>query len=57
MEDKLYGMMGQLGGMKIPLNQPGGGSPNKRPRSRGGEHASDFFDPLVGDKPINKDAD
>jgi N-acetylglucosamine-6-sulfatase len=42
--------------MEIPLNQPKGGSANKRLRSRGGQHAADFPDPLVVDKPINQDA-
>jgi N-acetylglucosamine-6-sulfatase len=57
MEDKLYSMMRELGGMEVPLNQPMGNSANKRLRSRGGQHGSDFPDPLVVDKPINKDAD
>lgn len=56
MENKLYSMMGELGGMEVPLNQPMGGSANKRLRSRGGQHAADFPDPLVVDKPINQDA-
>jgi len=56
MEDKLYGMMAELGGMEIPLNQPKGGSANKRLRSRGGQHAADFPDALVVDEPLNKDA-
>jgi len=56
MEDKLYSMMRDLGGMEVPLNQPEGGSANKRLRTRGGERASDFPDPLVVDKPINQDA-
>ena len=57
MENKLYSMMGELGGMEIPLNQPLGSSANKRLRSRGGEHAADFPAPLVVDKPLNKDAE
>ena len=56
MEDELYRMMDQLGGMEIPLNQPAGGFNNKRLRSRGGDHASDFPSPTVVDKPINTDA-
>ena len=56
MEDKLYGMMGEMGGMEIPLNQPRGNSANKRLRSRGGQDAADFPDPLVVDKPLNSDA-
>jgi N-acetylglucosamine-6-sulfatase len=42
--------------MEIPLNQPMGGINNKRLRSRGGDHASDFPPPLVVNKPINQDA-
>ena len=57
MENKLYEMMRELGGMEVPLNQPKGNSANKRLRSRGGQHASDFPDPLVVDKPLNFDAD
>ncbi len=57
MENKLYSMMGELGGMEIPLNQPRGESANKRLRDRGGKHGADFPDPLVVDRPINQDAD
>ena len=56
MENHLYRMMGDLGGMEIPLNQPRGGSGNKRLRNRGGESASDFPAPMVVDEPINKNA-
>jgi N-acetylglucosamine-6-sulfatase len=56
MENKLYDMMADLGGMDVPLNQPRGGINNKRLRSRGGDHASDFPAALVIDKPINTDA-
>jgi hypothetical protein len=42
MENKLYQMMGELGGMEIPLNQPAGGSNDKRLRSRGGEQGHGF---------------
>lgn len=55
MENALYRMMGELGGMEIPLNQPGG-SDNKRLRERGGEKASDFPSPMVVDEPINNNA-
>ncbi|MCU0786819.1 MAG: sulfatase [Verrucomicrobia bacterium] len=56
MENTLYKKMNELGGMEIPLNQPMGGINNKRLRSRGGDHASDFPPPLVVNKPINQDA-
>ena len=57
MENELYRMMADLGGMEIPMNQPRGGINNKRLRSRGGEHAADFPEPFVVDEPINTDAD
>ncbi|MDI1249790.1 MAG: sulfatase [Lacunisphaera sp.] len=56
MEDKLYAMMTELGGMEIPLNQPTGGINNQRLRSRGGAGASVFPNPLVVDEPINQNA-
>jgi N-acetylglucosamine-6-sulfatase len=57
MEDELYGMMGKLGGMEIPLNQPKGGINEKRLRSRGGEKAADFPPSNVVDAPLNNNAD
>ncbi len=56
MENRLYEMMHEMGGMFVPLNQPRGGSANKRLRSRGGKKAADFPDPLVVDEPINRNA-
>ncbi|MCA9126445.1 MAG: sulfatase [Planctomycetales bacterium] len=56
MENRLYEMMAALGGMDIPMNQPSGNSQNKRLRSRGGEHASDFPADFVLDAPINDNA-
>ena len=56
MENKLYSMLGEKGGMFIPLNQPRGNSQNKRLGSRGGKKAADFPAPLVVDKPINTNA-
>ena len=49
-------MMGEFGGMEIPMNQPAGGSNNVRLRSRGGEHASDLPPPMVVDEPVNTNA-
>jgi N-acetylglucosamine-6-sulfatase len=57
MENELYRMMAELGGMEIPLNQPKGGVNNKRLRSRGGDEAAAFPAPLVVDEPLNHDAD
>jgi N-acetylglucosamine-6-sulfatase len=56
MEDKLYAMMADLGGLEVPLNPPAGGINNKRLRSRGGDKAADFPDPFVVDEPINTNA-
>ena len=56
LENRLYSKMAQLGGMEIPLNQPAGGINNKRLRSRGGEHGTEFPEPTVVDKPINQNA-
>jgi N-acetylglucosamine-6-sulfatase len=56
MENQLYAKMADLGGMEIPLNQPRGGSSNLRLRSRGGEHASGFPEPMVVEEPVNKNA-
>jgi N-acetylglucosamine-6-sulfatase len=57
MEKELYRMMGELGGMEIPLNPPAGGSNDKRLRSRGGDQATDFPSSKVVDQPINTNAD
>jgi N-acetylglucosamine-6-sulfatase len=56
LENRLYRMMGEMGGMEIPLNQPSGGINNKRLRDRGGDAAADFPAPMVVDEPINRDA-
>jgi N-acetylglucosamine-6-sulfatase len=56
MENKLYQMMGELGGMEIPLNQPAGGVNNIRLRSRGGEKSSAFPPTMVVDEPVNTNA-
>lgn len=56
MEDRLYSVLGERGGMIIPLNQPKGGSQNKRLETRGGHHAADFPDSLVVPAPLNKGA-
>ena len=53
MENRLYQMMSDLGGMEIPLNQPSRGSQNKRLRVRNGDRAADFPDDFVVDEPLN----
>lgn len=56
MEDRLYEMLGDAGGMDIPMNQPSGNSQNKRWYDRGGQHAADFPKAIVVEDPINKQA-
>lgn len=59
MQDRLYAMMDELGGMDIPMNPPRGNQQNKRLRGngvhgRGGEQAADFPEALVVDQPLRK---
>jgi N-acetylglucosamine-6-sulfatase len=49
-------MLDDQGGMYIPLNQPRGGSQNKRLSTRGGDGASDFPAHMVVEEPINRNA-
>jgi len=58
MENQLYQMMesSMEGGLHIPLNQPAGGSQNKRLRGRGGDKAADFPSNTVLDEPVHKNA-
>ena len=56
MENRLYAMLGEAGGMDIPMNQPRGNSQNKRWDDRGGNEAADFPKSLVVEEPINKQA-
>ena len=51
MENRLYKMMANLGGMEIPMNQPRGNSNNKRLRTRDGDTAADFPSDVVLDQP------
>ncbi|QDV64526.1 sulfatase family protein [Crateriforma conspicua] len=56
MENQLYSMLGQAGGMDIPMNQPAGRSQNKRWDDRGGNDAAAFPKAMVVDEPINRQA-
>ena len=56
MENKLYAMLGDKGGMDIPMNQPKGRSQNKRWVDRKGDKGADFPAALVVEEPINKNA-
>ena len=55
MQDRLYSMMDELGGMEIPLNPPRGRQQNKRLRGRGGDQAADFPKAMVVDEPLRKE--
>ncbi|MEW4486654.1 sulfatase [Thalassoglobus sp. JC818] len=52
MQDRLYEMMDELGGLQIPLNPPRGNQQNKRLRSRGGVKAADFPEAFIVDEPL-----
>lgn len=56
MESKLYEMLGEEGGMDIPMNQPKGGIKNKRWKRVDGQQASEFPQAMVVDEPINRNA-
>ena len=55
MQDRLYAMMAELGGMQIPLNPPRGRQQNKRLRKRGGVNAADFPEAFIVDEPLRKE--
>ena len=55
MQDRLYTMMAELGGMNIPLNPPRGRQQNKRLRNRGGVKAADFPEALIVDEPLREE--
>ncbi len=56
MENRLYSMLGDSGGLDIPMNQPSGRSQNKRWQEKGGSKAADFPRDLVVEDPINRQA-
>jgi N-acetylglucosamine-6-sulfatase len=56
MEDRLYAMLDDAGGMAIPLNQPGPRSSNLRYSRRSGWNASDFPASMIVDEPPNRNA-
>lgn len=55
MQNRLYEMMEELGGMEIPLNPPRGRQQNKRLRNRGGVDGANFPDALIVDEPLRKE--
>ena len=54
MQDRLYAMMADLGGMDIPMNAPRGNQQNKRLRAKGGAKAADFPEAFIVDDPPQK---
>ena len=56
METKLYEMLGDAGGMDIPMNQPRGRSQNRRWEERGGNAAAAFPKSIVVEQPVNQQA-
>jgi N-acetylglucosamine-6-sulfatase len=56
MENRLYAILGEKGGMYIPLNQPMGGSANKRLQGRNGNTSADFPPSMVVPEPLSKGA-
>jgi len=55
MQNQLYTMMEELGGMDIPLNRPKGQRKTERLRSRGGEKAADFPESFLVDEPLRRE--
>jgi N-acetylglucosamine-6-sulfatase len=56
LENRLYAMLGDSGGLDIPMNQPRGNSQNKRWAERGGNKAADFPKSTVVENPLNRQA-
>ena len=56
MESRLYAMLGQEGGMDIPMNRPKGSSQNKRWEDVGGSKAANFPKSIVVEQPLNREA-
>ena len=56
MEDRLYAMLSESGGMDIPMNKPSGWSQNKRYGKRDGKKAADFPESMIVQEPQHKNA-
>lgn len=54
MQNRLYAMMDDLGGMQIPINPPRGRQQNKRLKDRGAK-AADFPEAFIVDEPLRKE--
>ena len=55
MQNQLYTMMEELGGMEIPLNRPKGQRKTERLRSQGGVKAADFPEAFLVDEALRKE--
>ena len=55
MQNRLYTMMEELGGMEIPLNRPKGQRKIERLQSRGGEKAADFPEAFLVNEALRKE--
>ena len=56
MEQRLYAMLAEEGGMDIPMNPPSRFSANKRWSEKGGARAADFPPSMLVDRPLNRNA-
>jgi N-acetylglucosamine-6-sulfatase len=56
MENQLYAILDESGGMNIPLNQPRGNPKDLRYKQRKGQLGADFPDNKVVDEPVNTNA-
>lgn len=56
MQDRLYEMLSDRGGMEIPMNKPAPWEINKRYLKRGGDKAADFPKRMLLEKPVHTNA-
>lgn len=56
MNDRLFAMLDDAGGMNIPMSNPGGKMRNKRYKARAGDKAADFPENHVLEKPKSTNA-
>ena len=54
MQNRLYNMMEELGGLEIPMNRPRGRQKNLRLREKDGVRAADFPKAMIVDEPPKK---
>jgi N-acetylglucosamine-6-sulfatase len=54
MQNRLYNMMEELGGLEIPMNRPRGRQKNLRLREKDGVRAAGFPKAMIVDEPPKK---